>query len=62
MIRQFGLETCLLLIDVQVGVDDVVHWGGEKGRRNNIDAERSMLSLLSDWRKAGLPVAFTLHD
>ena len=30
MIRQFGLETCLLLIDVQVGVDDVVHWGGEK--------------------------------
>ena len=35
MIRQFGLETCLLLIDVQVGVDDVVHWGGEKGRRNN---------------------------
>ena len=62
MIRQFGLETCLLLIDVQVGVDDVVYWGGEKGRRNNIDAERSMLSLLSDWRKAGLPVAFTLHD
>lgn len=62
MIHQFGLDTCLLLIDVQVGVDDLTHWGGKNGRRNNPDAEKCMLSLLSDWRQEGLPVAFTLHD
>ena len=62
MIHQFGSETCLLLIDVQVGVDDVIHWGGLTGRRNNPDAEQSMLSLLTAWREMELPVAFTLHD
>jgi nicotinamidase-related amidase len=62
MIQRFGLDACLLLIDVQVGVDDLTHWGGKNGRRNNHGAEECMLSLLLDWRKAGLPVAFTLHD
>ena len=62
MIHQFGSETCLLLIDVQVGVDDVIHWGGLTGRRNNPDAEQCMLSLLTAWREMELPVAFTLHD
>ena len=62
MIHQFGPETCLVLIDVQVGVDDVAHWGGLTGRRNNPDAEQCMLSLLTAWREMELPVAFTLHD
>ena len=62
MIRRFGPDTALLLIDVQVGVDVLEHWGGPTGRRNNPDAEASMLRLLGAWREAGLPVAFTRHD
>lgn len=62
MINRFATDTALLLIDVQVGVDDLTHWGGVTGRRNNPDAESKMLDLLSTWRSQGLPVAFTLHD
>ena len=62
MINQFGCETALLLIDVQVGVDVLSHWGGPTGRRNNPDAEEKMLKLLATWRKADLQVAFTRHD
>ncbi len=51
-----------MLIDVQVGVDDLAHWGGVNGRRNNPDAERVMLDLLSAWRLKELPIAFTRHD
>lgn len=62
MIRKFGPETALLLIDVQVGVDVLTHWGGSNGRRNNPDAEDKMLPLLAGWREAKLQVAFTRHD
>ncbi len=62
VIKQFGRETALLLIDVQVGVDVLSHWGGPTGRRNNPDAERKMLQLLAAWRGAKLQVAFTRHD
>ena len=62
MIKKFGRETALLLIDVQVGVDVLSHWGGPTGRRNNLDAEANMLQLLAAWRKAKLQVAFTRHD
>lgn len=62
MIKQFGHETALLLIDVQVGVDVLSHWGGPTGRRNNPDAETKMLQLLVAWRNADLQVAFTRHD
>jgi nicotinamidase-related amidase len=62
VINQFGCETALLLIDVQVGVDVLSHWGGPTGRRNNPDAEEKMLKLLATWRKADLQVAFTRHD
>ena len=62
MIKQFGRETALLLIDVQVGVDVLSHWGGSNGRRNNPDAEAKMSQLLANWRKAKLQVAFTRHD
>ena len=62
MIKQFGRETALLLIDVQVGVDVLSHWGGPNGRRNNPDAETKMSQLLAAWRNAKLQVAFTRHD
>ena len=51
-----------MLIDVQVGVDVLSHWGGPTGRRNNLDAESKMLKLLTAWRAAKLQVAFTRHD
>ena len=62
VIKQFGCETALLLIDVQVGVDVLTHWGGPTGRRNNPNAENKMLQLLAAWRAAKLKVAFTRHD
>ncbi len=62
MIKKFGRETALLLIDVQVGVDVLSHWGGPTGRRNNPNAEANMLQLLATWRNAKLQVAFTRHD
>ncbi|MGB3736378.1 MAG: isochorismatase family protein [Ilumatobacter sp.] len=62
MIPCFGADTALLLIDVQVGVDALEHWGGPTGRRNNPDAELVMSELLTPWRAAGRQVAFTRHD
>lgn len=62
MIKKFGQETALLLIDVQIGVNDFKHWGGRNGRRNNPDAEARMLALLSDFRAARRTVAFTRHN
>ena len=62
MIKKFGNDTALLLIDVQIGVDVQTHWGGPTGRRNNPDAESKMLQLLKAWRNAELQVAFTRHD
>ena len=62
MIRRFGPDTALMLIDVQRGVDVLEHWGGPAGRRNNAQAEARMLSLLAPWRGRGWPVAFTRHD
>ena len=62
MIRKFEQNSALLLIDVQVGVDVLSHWGGPTGRRNNPDAESKMLNLLTAWREAKLQVAFTRHD
>jgi len=62
MIRKFDMGTALLLIDVQIGVDDLSHWGGATGRRNNPNAEKKMLELLTKWRTLGFPVAFTQHD
>lgn len=62
MIDRFGDDTALLIVDAQVGVDDLGHWGGPTGRRNNPDAEAHLRRLLEGWRAAGRPVAFTLHD
>ena len=62
MIRQFGPETALLLIDVQTGVNALDHWGGPTGRRNNPGAEDRLRDLLSGFRGAGRQAAFTRHD
>ena len=62
MIQKFGAETALLMIDVQVGVDDLEHWGGLTGRRNNPDAERNINALLEAWRQHSLQVIYTRHD
>jgi nicotinamidase-related amidase len=62
MIRQFGPESALLLIDVQVGVNALEHWGGPTGRRNNPAAEANIVTILDEWRSAGRQVAFTRHD
>ncbi len=62
MIRKFGAETGLLLIDVQKGVDVLQYWGGSNGRRNNLTAEEKIKQLLKAWRVNRLPVFYTMHD
>ncbi len=62
MVKQFTQNSALLLIDVQKGVDELEHWGGPGGRRNNPHAESNMKSLLGGWREKSLPVFFTRHD
>lgn len=62
MIHAFGPECALLLVDVQEGVDDLQHWGGPTGRRNNPQAETNLRRLLDGWRNHGLPVIYTRHD
>ncbi|HKK85719.1 MAG TPA: cysteine hydrolase family protein [Roseovarius sp.] len=62
MIRKFAKDTALLLIDVQKGVHDLAHWGGPGGRMNNPECENHLRSLLTKFRQAGLPIAFTRHD
>jgi nicotinamidase-related amidase len=62
VIDRFGEDTALLIVDAQVGVDDLTHWGGPTGRRNNPDAEKHLQRLLEQWRAVGLAVAFSRHD
>lgn len=62
MIRKFEVDTGLLLVDVQKGVDMLQHWGGPRGRRNNPGAEGNLRLLLDLWRSRHLPVFFTVHD
>lgn len=62
MIRRFGDDTALLVIDAQDGVNDLTHWGGATGRRNNPEAETRLLGLLQAWRQATMPVILTQHD
>lgn len=62
MIHRFDADAALLLIDVQIGVNELTHWGGPTGRRNNPEAEDRQRDLLYAFRAAGLPVFFTRHD
>ncbi|KQW38420.1 cysteine hydrolase family protein [Rhizobacter sp. Root404] len=62
MINRFQSDTALLLIDVQKGVNDLPHWGGASGRRNNPEAELKMAALLDGWRELAFPIVFTKHN
>ena len=62
MIRRFGAETALLVVDAQKGVNDVQHWGGANGRRNNPAAEANIAEMIDAFRNAALTVVFTAHD
>ncbi len=50
-------NTALIVIDVQVGMDDV-----DQGPRSSPDAERRMAELLAAWRAAERPVIIVQHD
>ena len=52
-------DTALILIDVQKGIDETAHWGGN---RNNPDAEKNIERLLSAWRTAKRPVIIVQHN
>jgi nicotinamidase-related amidase len=52
------MKTALILIDVQVGIDDAAHWGGN---RNNPAAEENISLLLQAWRASKLPVVIIQH-
>ena len=62
MINRFGPETALLVIDAQKGINDLEHWGGPTGRRNNPNAEDRVRDLIGAFRGCALTVAFTVHD
>ncbi|WP_120505079.1 isochorismatase family protein [Sulfitobacter mediterraneus] len=62
MIKKFGADTALLLIDVQKGVHTLSHWGGPTGRMNNPDCQEKLVQLLRSFRTAGRRCAFTRHN
>lgn len=51
-------QPALIVIDVQKGIDEVEHWGGN---RNNPQAEENIVYLLEAWRYRNLPVLFVQH-
>jgi nicotinamidase-related amidase len=62
LILQFASNTALLLVDAQLGINDLRHFGGPNGRRNNPEAENKMQALLTVWRARRQTVIFTQHD
>ena len=52
-------EPCLILIDVQNGLDEYEYYGG---RRNNLDAEENMSILLHHWRQEKRHVIHVKHN
>lgn len=52
-------SSALILIDVQKGIDETEHWGGN---RNNTDAEGNIELLLNEWRKFNGTVVIVQHD
>ena len=51
-----GVNTALLIIDVQEGLDEP-----RLGRRNNPEAESNMARLLEEWRARGRPIFHVQH-
>jgi len=52
------LPFALIVVDVQQGFDDSVHWGP----RNNPDCETNIAVLIEAWREHRQPVLFVRHD
>ena len=48
----------LLVVDMQLGFDDVNYWGP----RNNLACEDNINALLKEWRSRSRPVVFVRHD
>jgi nicotinamidase-related amidase len=51
-------KPALILIDVQKGIDEAAHWGGN---RNNPEAEQNIDFLLKEWRRLKLPLVIVQH-
>jgi nicotinamidase-related amidase len=51
-------QPALIVIDVQKGIDEADHWGGN---RNNPQAEENIVYLLRAWRERNLPILFVQH-
>ncbi len=62
MIKKFDCNTALLVIDAQKGVNDTNYYGGAKGKRNNLNAEKNIISILKSCREKKRQVVFTLYD
>ena len=52
-------SSALIVIDVQKGIDNSDHWGGN---RNNPDAEGNIKLLLSTWLSKAMPVIIIQHS
>ncbi len=52
------MNPALIVIDVQKGIDNSLHWGGN---RNNPEAEGNIKLLLAEWREKGYPVFIVQH-
>jgi nicotinamidase-related amidase len=48
----------LIVIDVQKGIDEATHWGGN---RNNPEAEGKIRLLMEQWESKGFPVFVIQH-
>jgi nicotinamidase-related amidase len=51
-------DTALIVIDVQNGIDEAAHWGGN---RNNPNAEENIVLLLRAWQEKALPIVIVQH-
>ena len=51
--------SALLVIDIQIGMDFVDYYGGE---RNNPDAEQHASKILEHWRSNGWPIYHVRHS
>jgi nicotinamidase-related amidase len=53
------MSPALVIIDVQKGIDQGNHWGGN---RNNPEAEGNIKLLLNLWRQKQFPIVIVRHD
>ena len=51
-------HSALIVVDAQQGIQDEIHWGGN---RNNRCAEKNIEMLLGFWRKRSWPVVIVQH-